>query len=100
MIVPLHSGSGMRVKIIEGMALGKAIVSTSIGTEGIPTSTDENILIADDAASFIAAISKLTVNRELFDQICKKSVDFIHEKFDNLAITSALVDFYKQHIHD
>ena len=49
MIVPLFSGSGMRIKIIEGMALGKTIVSTEIGAEGIEVSDNENILIATDA---------------------------------------------------
>ena len=48
MIVPLFSGSGMRIKIIEGMALGKPIVTTPIGTEGISTTSGTNILIADN----------------------------------------------------
>ena len=44
---PISSGSGMRIKIIEGMALGKVIISTTIGAEGINCTSGENIIIAD-----------------------------------------------------
>jgi polysaccharide biosynthesis protein PslH len=43
MVVPLFSGSGMRIKIIEGMALGKPIVTTPIGTEGISTQSEKTL---------------------------------------------------------
>lgn len=98
MVVPLHSGTGMRIKIIEGMALGKAIVSTSVGCEGIPAIDRENILIADAPDDFIAAIDHLLSDKALFSRICKQSVDFIRARFDNLAIVGKLVDFYRQQI--
>jgi len=99
MIVPLHSGTGMRIKIIEGMALGKAIVSTSVGCEGIPAIDHENILIADKPQDFIASIDALLSDKSLFERLCKNSVDFIRAKFDNLAIVGALIDFYKQQMN-
>ena len=99
MLVPLLSGSGMRVKIIEGLALGKAIVSTSIGVEGIAVGHRKQIIIADDAEAFIDAISELIDNRQLYDRLCKNAVDFVQEKFDNLTIAETLSDFYKQHLH-
>ncbi|MEL7588643.1 MAG: glycosyltransferase family 4 protein [Prolixibacteraceae bacterium] len=98
MVVPLHSGSGIRIKIIEGMALGKAIVSTSIGCEGIPAIDRENILIANKPDDFIAAIEALVSDRSLFDRLCKNSVDFIRERFDNLAIVGSLIEFYQQQL--
>jgi len=52
MLAPLLSGGGMRVKIIEGMALGKVIVTTAVGAEGIETENNKNIIIASAAASF------------------------------------------------
>lgn len=52
MIVPLFSGSGLRIKIIEAMALGKLVISTGIGIRGIQAKPDEHILVADDAATF------------------------------------------------
>jgi glycosyltransferase involved in cell wall biosynthesis len=58
-VVPLLSGSGTRLKIIEAWAAGTPVVSTSLGAEGLPAVNGENILLADDANSFAAAISKL-----------------------------------------
>ncbi|MCD6354265.1 MAG: glycosyltransferase, partial [Prolixibacteraceae bacterium] len=56
MLVPLFSGSGMRIKIIEGMALGKSIVTTPVGTEGISTTSEKNIVIAETENQFIEAV--------------------------------------------
>jgi glycosyltransferase involved in cell wall biosynthesis len=98
MIVPLHSGSGMRIKVIEGMALGKPIVATTVGTEGISTTSGKNIIVADNARDFNKAIFELIENRDYFDLVSKNAIEFIHKKFDNLASASALVEFYKKHI--
>ena len=97
MVVPLFSGSGMRIKIIEGMALGKPIVTTDIGTEGIPTENGKNILIANDAEKFTDAIKQLINDRDLSNRIGKSAIGFIQEKFDNLSQAEALIEFYKQH---
>ncbi len=96
MVVPLFSGSGMRIKIIEGMSLGKPIVTTDIGTEGIPTENGNNILIANTTDEFIGAITRLINDRELANHIGKNAIEFIQERFDNLAQAGALVEFYKQ----
>jgi glycosyltransferase involved in cell wall biosynthesis len=58
-VVPLLAGSGTRLKIVEAWAAGTPVVSTSVGAEGLPAVDGENILLADDAVSFAAAISKL-----------------------------------------
>jgi glycosyltransferase involved in cell wall biosynthesis len=98
MVVPLFSGSGMRIKIIEGMALGKPIVTTAVGTEGISTTSDVNIVITEDAAGFLQSISNLIENREYFDKISKNAIEYIHENFDNLSSAGTLIEFYKKHI--
>jgi polysaccharide biosynthesis protein PslH len=69
MIVPLFSGSGLRVKIIEGMALAKTIISTAIGAEGIPYKDQENILIANTKEEFAIQIKKCRDSAEF----CKKT---------------------------
>ncbi|WP_297091389.1 glycosyltransferase family 4 protein [uncultured Draconibacterium sp.] len=97
MLVPLFSGSGMRIKIIEGMALGKSIISTPIGAEGINVTNGTNVLIAQNVNEFVDAVEKLVENRELFNGIGKNAMEFIHENFDNLATTAKLIDFYKQY---
>jgi glycosyltransferase involved in cell wall biosynthesis len=88
----------MRIKIIEGMALGKPIVTTPIGTEGISTMSGKNILIADNVHEFIAHIESLISDQELFNSIGANAIEYIHEKFDNLTLANSLIDFYKQHI--
>jgi glycosyltransferase involved in cell wall biosynthesis len=55
-LVPLRSGGGMRVKILEAWAWGLPIVSTAVGAEGIAVRPDEDILIADDPDAFAAAV--------------------------------------------
>ena len=58
-IVPLRIGGGTRLKIFEAMAMGKAVVSTSIGAEGLPLRPDENILLADDPGTFAQRVASL-----------------------------------------
>ena len=96
MIVPLLSGSGMRIKIIEGMALGKTIVSTSIGAEGIAVTHDENIIIADDPQNFSLEIENLLDNFDKFEAIGSKAESFIEANYENLSISKALTAFYKE----
>ena len=63
-IVPLLSGSGMRVKILDAWAAGLAVISTSIGAEGIQYRDGENILVADSAELFTNALVKVLRERE------------------------------------
>lgn len=58
-IVPLRIGGGTRIKIFEAMAAGRAIVSTSLGAEGLPVEDGVDILLADTAEAFVAAIARL-----------------------------------------
>jgi glycosyltransferase involved in cell wall biosynthesis len=61
-VVPLRIGGGTRLKILDGWALGKAIVSTTIGCEGLDAHDGKNILVRDDPPSFAAAV--VTVLRD------------------------------------
>jgi polysaccharide biosynthesis protein PslH len=95
MIVPLLSGSGLRIKIIEGMAYGRAIVSTTIGAEGINYRNGENIIIADSADSFAAAVAELLLDREKRLKIAASARSFALREFDNAKVVGSLVQFYK-----
>jgi glycosyltransferase involved in cell wall biosynthesis len=95
MMVPLQSGSGMRIKIIEGMAMGKVIVSTSIGAEGIPVTHNENIIIADTPEEFANAIKNLATNQELKNRIGNNARKFIEDNFENTKLISELLKFYE-----
>jgi glycosyltransferase involved in cell wall biosynthesis len=99
MIVPLLSGSGLRIKIIEGMAYGKAIVSTTVGAEGIHYTNNENILIADQPSDFSKAVIKLLNDREMRTNLEKNASALAHSEFDNLKVVANLVEFYKELVH-
>lgn len=98
MLVPLLSGSGMRIKIVEGLALGKSIVTTSIGTEGIDTTHNINILIADTAEKFQKQIEKLLLDKALFDSMGHSAIKFVKQKFDIKHITKSLIDFWTKNL--
>jgi glycosyltransferase involved in cell wall biosynthesis len=98
MVVPLLSGSGMRIKIIEGMALGKAVLTTPIGTEGIATTHGENIMIAGSEDEFVHSLSLLLSDFSLYQRIGNNALVFVRENFDNLAIASGLMQFYETHM--
>ena len=98
MIVPLFSGSGMRIKIIEGMALGKTIITTSIGTEGINSTHKKNILIANSPKSFEKEIQKVLDDKLLFQEIGKNAIVFVKKNFDNENIAKKLMQFYKENL--
>ena len=58
-VVPLRIGGGTRLKIFEAMAMGKAVVSTAIGAEGLPVTDGRDIVLADDPAAFAEAVVRL-----------------------------------------
>ena len=95
MIVPLLSGSGLRVKIIEGMSLGKTIVSTTVGTEGLDTTNNKNIMITDDTFAFAESIIKLSTNENLYKEIGNNAAEFSNENFNILKICKKQTDFFK-----
>jgi glycosyltransferase involved in cell wall biosynthesis len=95
MLVPLLSGSGLRIKIIEGMAYGKAIVSTSIGAEGINIENGKNILIADKAAEFADKVVFLLEHPGERRKLEQEAAKFATENFDNSKVGAGLVKFYR-----
>lgn len=96
MIVPLLSGSGMRVKILEGLAAGNVIISTTIGAEGINYTHGKNLLIADTPKEFIDNIEMLLHNKKLLLTISENARQLAQNDYDNKVIGSKLAAFYKQ----
>lgn len=68
-LIPLLSGAGTKRKLIQAMLVGTPSVSTSIGAEGLDLQENEHLLIADDATSFAAAISRLLQDRPLWEKL-------------------------------
>jgi glycosyltransferase involved in cell wall biosynthesis len=68
-VVPLRVGGGTRIKIFEALAMAKAVVSTTVGAEGLPVTDGQDILLADDPAAFAKATVRLLKNAELRQRI-------------------------------
>lgn len=96
MIVPLLSGSGMRVKIVQGMALGKTIISTTIGAEGIHVENGKNILLADSPMEFLKAVKKCKADPAYCFSIGKSARELVEKDYSNLSIGKKLIEFYSQ----
>jgi glycosyltransferase involved in cell wall biosynthesis len=96
MIVPLFSGSGIRIKIIEGMACGKTIISTTIGAEGIHYTNLQDILIADKPFDFIEMISACMNDKAFLHRIGKNARELIKTDYDRDLIIHKLLRFYQK----
>jgi glycosyltransferase involved in cell wall biosynthesis len=96
MIAPLFSGSGIRVKILEGMALGRVIISTSIGMEGIDAQHRKEILVANTPEEYLREMTFCMENPEILLEIGKNARLFIQNHFDNLNIGQQLKQVYEK----
>ncbi len=94
MIVPRLSGGGMRVKIIEGLASGKTIISTSIGAEGIQCNPGTDILIADTPDDFAKALVKCLTDENFSKRIGENARLLAALKYDNKVTGAEVVSFY------
>jgi glycosyltransferase involved in cell wall biosynthesis len=89
-IVPLLSGSGTRVKVIEALAYGLPIVSTSIGCEGIAIKTGVHALIADDPASFARSLGRILTDDELCGQLGANGRLFYLERYQSSIVADKI----------
>jgi glycosyltransferase involved in cell wall biosynthesis len=89
-IVPLRIGSGTRLKILEAAALGKAVVSTALGAEGLNFEAGKEIWIADDPASFSQAIVQLLRNPELRRQMGDRARKRVESDYSFAVLQTSL----------
>ena len=96
MVVPLLSAGGIRVKIIEGLALGRAVISTTLGAEGLDCEDRKNIMLADRPDEWLKAVDELMTNPALVESLGSQGRTHATAQFDNGEITDELVNFYKE----
>lgn len=94
-ICPLLSGSGTRLKILEYMAMGKPVISTSIGAEGIQIKDGKDILLADSPELFFQKIIEVLNNKKYADQLGINAKKTIKENYEWNIIMKELVAIYK-----
>ncbi|MGZ3867296.1 MAG: glycosyltransferase family 4 protein, partial [Bacteroidia bacterium] len=95
MIIPILSGSGMRIKMIEGMAYAKPIVSTTIGAEGIAVRSGINCLLADSPGDFANAVAEILLSQNKKQSLSKEARAFAEEFYNNTSLVGKLTEFYK-----
>ena len=96
MIVPLFSGSGMRVKIVEGMVMGKVVLTTTIGKEGIEGENMHDFLVADDADQFIKAIEFCVSHPEKALGISRQAQEKAMLQFDSKEAAHQILEVYQK----
>lgn len=99
MVVPLLAGSGIRVKIIEGMAYGKCIISTTIGAEGVPYTHQKDIIIADTPDEFANAIIELIQNPNMIRQIQQNARQLAELHYNRERVYLPLIKLYHELIN-
>lgn len=97
-VVPLRLGGGTRLKIVEAMAMGKAIVSTTLGAEGIEATPDRDIMIGDDAESFAARIRSLLDDADRAAELGRAARQLAESKYAWSSAACALEDFYRSRL--
>ena len=93
-IVPLFAGSGIRIKILEAMAHGLAVISTHTGAAGLPVRDKEDILLADTPEDFRRSIEKLMQDEDFYTRITENALHLLQEKFDQESLPDDLEKFY------
>ena len=93
MVVPLFAGSGIRIKILEGMAAGKTIVTTSLGVQGIEAFDKQQILIANNPKAFAEAVTWCVKNERNCKTIGLNARKLIEEKYSTNSFEEKLKDF-------
>jgi glycosyltransferase involved in cell wall biosynthesis len=95
MVAPLFSGSGIRIKILEAMALGRPLVTTSTGIEGIPAANLPSVLVSDHPGEFKELLLKLIRKPEEAASMAVEARKLINREFNILELSKRLHTFYQ-----
>lgn len=94
-IVPLRSGSGVRVKILNAFAMGLPVISTTLGAEGLDVRDGEHLLIADSAEDFAQAITKVLDNPDLAAKLSQNGRKLVCDRYSWDVVGNQLLDVYR-----
>jgi polysaccharide biosynthesis protein PslH len=93
-IVPLLSGGGMRLKVVEGMALAKCIVTTQVGAEGVDYTINKDIIIADTPEQWIEQLSYLIENPSEINRIGNNAHRLAQKKYNWKNLVDSFISLY------
>jgi glycosyltransferase involved in cell wall biosynthesis len=80
-VIPLRIGGGTRIKAYEAMAMGKAVVSTTVGVEGLPVKDGDHVVLADTSADFAEAVIELLLNQRRRELMGSVASCFVRQRF-------------------
>ncbi|MCK5464774.1 MAG: glycosyltransferase, partial [Bacteroidales bacterium] len=92
------TGSGIRIKILEAMAMGKTVISTRIGAGGLEAMHGEHLYLADTPAEYVSVLENLQTRQDDLQIMGKKARQFVTENFDILVLSDKLISFYKEQL--
>lgn len=93
MVVPLLSGSGIRIKILEGMALGRPVVTTGRGIEGIPAEIPLHVRVADKPEEFKKQVIELLSDDAAVEEMTARARELIQRNFDTFELSKRIHQF-------
>lgn len=96
LIVPLRAGAGTRIKILQALAAGTPVVTTSIGAEGLGASPGEHLLVADSAAEFEEALDSVCSNQQRATALSEAGKDFVRENYLWKEIVERVIGWYER----
>jgi len=97
-IVPLRIGGGTRLKIVESLSIGTPVISTSIGAQGLDLEHDREILLADNAADFVAATARMLQEPDLRERLREGGMAAARHRFGWERIGSLLREIYEERV--
>ena len=95
MVVPLLSGSGIRIKILEAMAMRKVVICSTIAASGLGVTNGKHLFFAGSADDYLKILGSLLQNSLLMEETGHNARQFVLENFDNLELSKKLICFYK-----
>ena len=99
-IVPLRVGGGTRLKILDAWAMGKAVVSTSLGCEGLDAHDGENILVRDDDTGFAEAVRRVLEDKQLRLRLGRAGRATVEEAYDWDVVGRRMLGEFRQLLRD
>ena len=97
-VVPLLSGSGIRVKIIEAMSIGKTVITTTVGAQGIDYTDGENILIANTPEEFARQIKCCLTDDDFCRRVGEAAARLVAEQYNEQKLATQLIEFYNKRL--
>jgi len=95
-VVPLRVGGGTRLKLLEALAMGKAVVSTRLGAEGIPVIDGQHLLLADDPTTFARQVTRLLEDPPFAERLGSEGRQLVMASFAWPRIVAGLESFYRE----